>query len=567
MKKTIKKALVLFTLRQKKALIIISFLLLVGMLLEVIGLGILMPTITLILDTEASKNSLILLKVRNLIPSISDQNFKYLFLFAVSILYFVKFIYLSFLTFKQNRFLQNLTAYFSNKLYENYLHQDYNFHLIRNTSELLKNIQTEINLFSSFVSASLSIFIEIGFITSVILTLLNIEFFGAITLAVFYSMLSLIFFTITRSKVKKWGEIRFQIDNKLTKTLLEGLGAIKDLMILGKTNFYAKEYSTTNYQKARLISNQETVNNISRFYLEFISVSGIIFFLLILISQEKNNIELVGVLGVFVASSFRIIPSFNRIINSVQIIRFSIPSVETISKEMNRVDSERKLNFKDGEFKFKEKIEINNLEFNYSDENKILKDINLTIKKGQIVGIIGESGSGKSTLIDNILGLQKPTKGEIKIDGKTGFQLNQSWRRIIGYVSQSIYLTDDTIKNNIALGVPNDEILESRIFDILKDVQLEGFIKKLKFGIHTKVGERGVQLSGGQIQRLGIARALYNSPDILILDEATSALDSQTEKELMECIYNLKGNKTILMIAHRINTLKKCDFLYEVKSN
>ena len=193
-----------------------------------------------------------------------------------------------------------------------------------------------------------------------------------------------------------------------------------------------------------------------------------------------------------------------------------------------------------------------------------MKCINLRIEKGQTIGITGESGSGKSTLVDILMGLHKPTKGEIKIDDVLDFQLNQSWRNAIGYVSQSIYLTDDTIKKNIALGDPDDIISDSRIIELLKQVQLEEFVSKLKMGIYTKVGERGVQLSGGQRQRIGIARALYNSPDILILDEATSALDTKTENGVMECINSLKGDKTIVMIAHRLNTLKSCDLLFEL---
>ena len=195
---------------------------------------------------------------------------------------------------------------------------------------------------------------------------------------------------------------------------------------------------------------------------------------------------------------------------------------------------------------------------------KFLKDINLKIKKGQIIGIIGESGSGKSTLVDLIIGLHKPISGKILIDGISGFQTSQSWRNSIGYVSQTIYLTDDTIKNNIALGIPENKIEETRIVELLEQVQLKKFINNLELGVNTKVGERGVQLSGGQRQRIGIARALYHNPDILILDEATSALDMETEIEIMRSINYLKRHKTIIIIAHRLSTLKSCDSIYKI---
>jgi ABC-type multidrug transport system fused ATPase/permease subunit len=562
-----KKILSLINERQKRSLFILSSLLFFGMFLEVIGLGILIPTITTLLDPESFKELEILSSIKDFLSISSEGWLVYFFLVSVMFIYLIKSIFLVYLTFRKNRFLQNLNAYISNNLYSSYLKQNYNFHVNRNSSELIKNIQVEVELLGSYINSIITIFIEIGFIVSIILTLLYIAFIGAISVGFFYGILSIFFFQFTKNKIKAWGEIREQVDARISKITFEGLGGIKDLLILGKTSFYSSIFSEINHQKSRITSNQETLTQTSRFYLEFISVAGLISFIIILITLGKATTELVGILGVFVAASFRLLPSLNRVLNSIQTIKYSKPSLDIIYNEISSVGLINNTLDKQFEFKFENSIEFINVDFSFSRKGKVLKGINLKIEKGKTVGIIGESGSGKSTLVDILMGLYKPTKGEIKIDGISGFQLNQSWRNIIGYVSQSIYLTDDSIKNNIALGVPNDEISDSRVFEILKEVQLKGFVEKLKLGIHTKVGERGVQLSGGQIQRLGIARALYNSPDILILDEATSALDSKTEKELMDCIYNLKTDKTIIMIAHRLNTLKRCDFLYEVKSN
>ena len=564
---TFKKILSLINERQKRSLFILSLLLFFGMFLEVIGLGILIPTITILLDPESFKDVEILSSIKDFLLISSEGWLVYFFLVLVMLIYLLKSIFLVYLTFRKNRFLQNLNAYISNNLYSSYLKQNYNFHVNRNSSELIKNIQVEVGILGSFINSIITIFIEIGFIVSIIFTLLYIEFIGAISVGLFYGILSIFFFQFTKKKITAWGEIREEVDGKISKITLEGLGGIKDLLILGKTSFYSSIFSEKNYQKSRITSNQETLTQTSRFYLEFISVAGLISFIMILITLGKPTTEVVGILGVFVAASFRLLPSLNRVLNSIQTIKYSKPSLDIISSEISSVDLINRKIDKQFEFKFENCIEFINVDFSFSNNIQVLKGVNLKIEKGKTVGIIGESGSGKSTLVDILMGLYKPTKGEIKIDGISGFQLNQSWRNIIGYVSQSIYLTDDSIKNNIALGVPNDEISDSRIFEILKEVQLEGFVEKLKFGIHTKVGERGVQLSGGQMQRLGIARALYNSPDILILDEATSALDTKTEKELMDCIYNLKADKTIIMIAHRLNTLKRCDFLYEIKSN
>ena len=260
------------------------------------------------------------------------------------------------------------------------------------------------------------------------------------------------------------------------------------------------------------------------------------------------------------------IPSLNRIIGAFQSIKFYKPSVDIIFNEINNleyfhydIDNETK-------FEFEKDIKIKNLSFNFDGSPNILKEVNLEIKKGQTIGIVGESGSGKSTLIDLIIGLHHPISGEIIIDGVPGRQLGELWRRKIGYVSQTIYLTDSTIKNNIAFGISNDKIDDDRVKDVLNKVKLETFIKSLNKGFNTRVGERGIQISGGQKQRIGIARALYNDPEILILDEATSALDTETEKGIINSISELKGDMTIIMIAHRLTTLSDCDIIYKIQN-
>jgi len=283
--------------------------------------------------------------------------------------------------------------------------------------------------------------------------------------------------------------------------------------------------------------------------------------------QDRDPSNLFTVLGVFVAATFRMIPSLNRIIAAKQSMKYYLPSVDVIYNEINSYTQVKTPEDSAENFKFQNEIKFKKVNFNFKNGIPVLKDVSVKISKGQIIGIIGESGSGKSTFVDLLIGLHKPTSGEVFIDGNQNFQLKQSWRNNIGYVSQTIYLTDDTIKNNIALGVSEDKINTVRINQLIKDVQLEEFIKTLELGFDTKVGERGVQLSGGQRQRIGIARALYNQPEILVLDEATSALDSETEKEVMESINNLKRDKTIIMIAHRMTTLSNCSEVYEVKNN
>ena len=562
---TLKKINFLITKRQRKGLVILTLLLFIGMFLEIFGLGILIPTISIILDPEITDKTPLILSIRNFFSEFSDLSFVFIFLGALVLVYLIKSVFIVFLTHKQNRFLSNIIAYISNNLFTNYMNQSYSFHLNRNASELFKNIQIEIAGLSVFLQSLITLFIEGGFTISVLATLIYIEPIGALSIGLFYGLLSISFFQFTKNKLKTWGKLRQDLDSETTKIALEGLGGIKDLIILGKTSFFTEMFSSRNYMKARVNSNHSTISQLPRFYLELLSIIGLVSFIVLLLFQGKDTTSLISILGVFVAATFRMIPSLNRIIGGVQSMKYYRPSLDIIYKELKIDTGPGQAALEKIQFNFQNEIKLENIRFSFNEDRVILKDINLKIKKGQTIGIIGESGSGKSTLIDLIIGLHKPTSGQILIDGVSGFQIDQQWRKKIGYVSQSIYLIDDTIKNNIALGVQENEIIDLRINELLKQVQLEEFISNLKFGVNTKVGERGVQLSGGQRQRIGIARALYHDPDVIILDEATSALDNETERDLMESFNNLIGVKTIIMIAHRMTTLKDCDFIYKIE--
>ena len=563
---TLKKINFLITKRQRKGLVILILLLFVGMVLEVFGLGVLVPAISIILNPDTIEKSPFISPIRDFLSDFSNQTFTFLFLGAIVLVYFIKSTFIVFLTHKQNRFLTNITAYISNNLFSSYLSQSYGFHLNRNAAGLIKNIQVEINYVYVFLLSLITIIIEGGFIFSILATLIYIEPFGAICIGIFYGSLSMIFLQFTKQKLKIWGVLREEIDEQVSKIALEGLGGIKDSLILGKTEFFIKEYSKKNYLKARLNSNLGTVSQIPRFYLEFISIVGLVSFIILLLLQGKDSTSLFTVLGVFVAATFRMIPSLNRIIAAAQSMKYYLPSVDIIYKEIESCVEINNNKNSIETFNFLNQIEFKKVSFSFKHGVSVLKDVDLIIRKGETIGIIGESGSGKSTLVDLILGLHTPNSGEIIVDGVSNIQFKQSWRNQIGYVSQSIYLTDDTIESNIAFGVSEREINNNQMEKVLKQVQLFEFVKNLELGVKTKVGERGVQLSGGQRQRIGIARALYNDPHLLILDEATSALDSETEKEVMESINNLKSDKTIIMIAHRISTLAGCDFVIDLNN-
>lgn len=564
---TLKKINYLITNRQRRGLVYLTLLLFIGMILEVFGIGVLIPALSLMVDPQSYENIEVLRIVKSNFSSVSHQMFLIILLSLIIILYLIKTLFLVFLTHKQNRFLSNITAFISNNLFKSYLNQEYSFHINRNASELIKNLQVEISFLHTFLLSLITICIEGGIVLAVIITLIYIEPIGAISVGIFFLTLSLVFFQFTKKKLNSWGELRQSLDTDVSRVAIEGLGGIKELLILDKTNFFIEKFIDKNYSKARVNANHGTVSQMPRFFLELTTIFGLVGFIIIMTIQDKDVATLITTLGVFVAASFRMIPSLNRIIAAFQSIKFYHPSVEIFYNELstynNTIDSQP---YVESQF-LNSEIRFSNVNFAYNQHVKVLNNINLEIKKGETVGFIGESGSGKSTFVDLIIGLHKPSNGKVYIDNDPNIITSKAWKRQIGYVTQSIYLIDDSILNNIALGVPVGQIDHKRIDQILKHVQLEKFIKSLEHGINTRTGERGVQLSGGQRQRIGIARALYNDPEILILDEATSALDTDTEFKVMKSISSLKGKKTIIIVTHRNSTLKGCDKIYRISNS
>lgn len=301
------------------------------------------------------------------------------------------------------------------------------------------------------------------------------------------------------------------------------------------------------------------------FFLETITVLGLALFICLMIITQRSTEETITTLGVFVAASFRIIPSINKIISALQNIKFYASTLDIFYNESKIKNIYEPYNLK-GTIQFQKKIVISDLTFSYEEGlAPVLKKINLTIKKGHTIGIKGESGSGKSTFVDLLVGLHTPNKGEIKVDDINIFENIYEWKKLIGYVPQHIFLADESVLQNVAFGIPKDQILINEVIKALKTAQIYDFINGLEKGINTVIGENGIQLSGGQRQRLGIARALYQNPEILILDESTASLDNKTEQHVMEAVNSLRGKKTILIISHRISTLDGCDEIYFVK--
>ena len=354
--------------------------------------------------------------------------------------------------------------------------------------------------------------------------------------------------------------------SKISKLITEGLNGINEVFLLGKERFFHSRLVGHNKTKAKISSNQITLGQIPRYYLEFISIVALVGFILIMIINDKDLNNIISIGGVFIAATFRVLPSINRIISNLQQIKYYKSSVDIVFRDLN-LEGLPIVDKKDQtEISFQYKLQLDQVSFSYpKSKSAIFENLNFELNYGEVIGIIGPSGVGKSTFTNLIVGFLNSFEGDFKVDGKRIDKSNtENWRKKLGYVSQSIFLTDDTIRANIAFGEEPDEIDDLRIEKAIKKAQLYSFIQGLPKKLDSVVGERGAQLSGGQQQRIGIARALYHEPKLLIMDEATSALDEETEKEVMKAVEGLKGEMTILIITHRLSTLSYCDKIYKV---
>jgi ABC-type multidrug transport system fused ATPase/permease subunit len=544
--------------------------LLIGVFFEMLGLGILIPAFAIILNPKVGDEFPL---IKPLVELLGNPTHFQLLFFGMSILiftYFLKAIFLIFLSWRQSKFSADLSANIGKKLFDGYLRMPYTFHLQRNSAELLRNIQGEVGQFTFISQSVISLSVEISVISGVVFTIILLEPMGAFIIMLFLGISIFVFHRMTKNRLLNWGNLRQLHSGLSNKHVLQGIGGIKDVKFLGKEKYFLNQFDFHNEQNAKTLAKVATLGLIPRSYLELLSVFGLAGLIIIMVFQNKPVELLIPTIGVFAAAAFRMIPSANRIMTSMQGIRYAQPVVELLYNEfkiINEADKTDSLKENLEELNFENELRLNHVNFKYFKSTRnALHDINLTIKRGETIGFIGPSGSGKSTLVDIILGLIVPNKGTISFDNQDILKNVRYWQNQIGYVPQTIYLTDDSIKNNIAFGIPEDKIDEIALQKAIDAAQLKEYIDSLPEGVLSYVGERGVRLSGGQRQRIGIARALYYNPQILLLDEATSALDSLTEIEVMKSITALKNEKTILIVAHRISTLTNCHKIYKLEN-
>ncbi len=562
--KSIDQLRFILTKDHKKELLFITILLFFGMLLEMGGIGILLPIISFFLSAATFA------KYSHLLPQIlqnQSQNTLVIigFSFVISF-YLAKSLFLIYLSYRQSKFTANLSVHLSDKLFRGYLNMDYTLLLNRNSSDLIKNIQIEILHFGGISLAAMSLCTEISAIIGISTLLIFVQPYGSISVIIFFGTFSFFFNKITNSKIKRLGLERQLSDQITNKQLTEGLSGAKEIKILGVADYFSNIFHDLNITKSKIHAKIQVLNSIPRLYLELLAVLGVSVLIIVISLTSQNTEALIPIIGLFVASAFRLIPSINKIINSLQTISYTKPVLDVLCSELNLINkNEINVEVSNHKVNFENCIQIRKLNFKYPNTDKfVLENVNFEISKGNFVGFIGKTGSGKSTLINIIIGLLSPDSGAVLIDGIDISNNLRNWQKLIGYVPQHIYLTDDTILKNIAFGISDVEIDYKKIEIAIEQAQLIDFIYNLPDRLNTIVGERGVKLSGGERQRIGIARALYHNSPVIVLDEATSALDVRTESELMKSINSLHKIKTIIIIAHRLSTLEQCANVYEL---
>ena len=483
--------------------------------------------------------------------------------------YVIKNLYLTTYQYLKEKFVQRQKIFLSNRIFKAYMTAPYTFYISKNSAELLRNVNGEVGkIIAGTILPFLDVTLHMIMFTLIIASLFIMEPLITIIVIVMMGGGGYLFLRFTQKKTFDSGRTSREARGDMNRMVLQGLGGFKDARVLNREKLFLKQYDKFAKMNMDAAIYQAVVKSLPKPIIETLMVLGILTITLTMVSEGRTFEEIIPVLTLFGVAAVKLMPVFNGMINDITTIRYSAPSVYAIYDDLDLLENKfmkfrKQILSKAKRVDLKRDIELDNISYKYpgSDEFAV-KDISITIPKGAAVAFVGASGAGKTTLVDIILGLLTPHTGTIRADGKDIYDNIRGWMKNIGYIQQSNYLFDERIFRNIAFGIPDNEVDEEKLDSALRAAQLKDLVNRLPHGLRTRVGERGVRLSGGQRQRITIARALYNNPQILVMDEATSALDNITERYVIEAIERLRGDRTIIMIAHRLTTVQNCDIIY-----
>lgn len=545
----------------------------VGAALETLGVSAIIPIVDLFMQEESDIKSNIYISWIQEISFVDSISEIYILLLMGMIgIYIIKNLYLLFLTYVQANFVNKNKARVQGNMLSWYLNRPYVYFLNADISIIHRSIRSDIDNVFAILLCVMQILTEVVVSISIGIFLLVTDWRMTIILVVLLGGTTLFVTKVLKNRIGFMGRKNQEYIANLTKWELQSMHGIKNVKVLQCEKYFDDGHRKTLMNQSRMLTRYAVYNSVPKLLLETVCIGGILGYMIVCIGLGENISRMLTSLSAFAIAAFRVLPSVSRISTHLSNISYYNPSLDyiynLIKKEaIDEKDMKLKAN-KDKEniLSFKDKIQFEKVTFSYpGTTKKILDEADMVIPYGASVGIKGPSGAGKTTVVDVLLGLLKMQTGEILCDGIAVSEYMNAWLSQVGYISQSVYMLDDSIRANVAFGIPKDEMNEEKVRNVLKEAQLLEFTEQLPEGLDTKIGEQGVRLSGGQKQRIGIARALYRDPEVLIFDEATSALDNDTEAAVMAAIDSFKGKKTMIIIAHRLRTIENCDIIYEVK--
>ena len=560
---TIKIVWRLFPSSDRIAFIRIVVMVIIGMFLETISLGIVVPIIGILTqDNYQEKYPWIV----DLFGSLSREELISAVMVAMVFIYIVRSLFLFWSLWIQKGFSASVSGRLSQSLFSIYLRQPYMFHLQRNSSTLMRNAKNATSVVTCGVDPFLVLLTD-GLVAIAMFSLLiYVEPIGTLAVLIVFGVSTVLFQRLTRRRIDNWGYRVDYHETKILQHLQEGFGGAKDVKILGRENEFLSQHEKHLGESIRINRIYNVILTLPRSFMEIITIVGLCLLVVSMVVRDRPLADIVPILGLFAAAAFRVMPSINRLLMATQTLIFNRSIIGSVYRDF-LLDTQEVNNSPHLE-PFTKQLELKDVSFKYpTATTPSLQNVSLVVNRGEAVGFVGPSGAGKSTLVDVILGLFAPTSGVVSVDGCDVQQNLRNWQNQIGYVPQAIYLTDDTLRRNVAFGLNDENIDDDLVREAIRLAQLQEFVATLPDGLETVVGERGVRLSGGQRQRIGIARALYHKPSVLVLDEATSSLDTPTEHGVMQAVQALQGSKTVIIVAHRLSTVEYCDRLYRIEDS
>lgn len=567
---TLRKLNYLFDRKIKLKTVFVFILIALGSVVELLGIAIVLPIIELAMEESSVSDNKWAVLVSQLTGAESKEEILLWLIVITIIIYIAKSVYLVYMNSQLYLFSADVRRKLAIRLLKTYFKQPYEFFLLKNSSELMRSVSSDTGELYNTIINVLRVISNGITAVSIIVYLIITNFWMTITITILLSLCAVLIFLVFNKRFRAYGAQNQKYNAYMSKDLRQAFEGVKEIKVMGNGDYFVDAYEK-NFKKQNKVMNLFNIyNSIPKYLIETVSISGILLFLGVNVMFNDNYTALIPQLATFCVAAYKLMPSVNGISTYINSIIFSKASIDLVYHDIKEIEELEKQKGKEhgnlSKMKFTDCIEVKGVSFKYrGTEKEVLSDVEIRIPKGNSVALIGPSGGGKTTMADIILGLLEPEKGSVLVDGVDIRKDLEGWCKNIGYIPQVIYLTDDSIRKNVAFGVEESEIDDELVWKALEGAQLKEFVKELPNGLDTEVGEHGDRISGGQRQRIGIARALYRNPEILVFDEATSALDNETEKEVMKAIEGLQGTKTMLMIAHRLTTIEHCDMVYKVE--